>query len=72
VSGYVNITSPAGEPEFTQAWRADDGGARASVHLGDSWITFDGPALARALAAECAKAAGAMDALPPAQDGGQP
>jgi len=65
VSGYVNITSPAGAAKFDHVWRAGDGGARASVSFGDSWITFGDPAAARAAATECLKAAEAMEALPP-------
>ena len=67
----VTISSDITGAEYGHAWRADDGTPCATVHLGDSTIRFEDSALARATAAECLKAADAMDALPPA-GGGQP
>lgn len=59
-------------PRHSHTWRGNDGEARAAVDIGATWLAFDDPAGARALAAECLKAADAMDALPPAPEGGQP
>ena len=54
------------EPRFSNAWRNDPTGTIMSiVELGghDSHLTFDSAADARAVAAECIKAAEAMEQL---------
>ncbi len=71
MTSFIHARSAIKAPAFRQAWR-DGTGVYATVSLGRSTLHFDGPALARALAAECTKAADAMEALLPAQDGGRP
>ena len=56
------------EPRFSNAWRTEGTGAILSiVDLGakDGYLTFDSAADARAVAAECIKAAEAMEQLGP-------
>lgn len=68
----INITERAEEPpRYGHAWRDDEGTLHATITFGQSWITFGSPADARASAVACIRAAEAMEALPPAQDGGQ-
>lgn len=53
-------------PEFHKAWRVDGTGSVLSiVYLGDGGarLAFNSPADARAMAAECIKAAEAMEQL---------
>lgn len=51
-------------PCFRQAWRGGGGVIYANVELGgDADLTFNKPADARAVAAECIKAAEAMERL---------
>lgn len=55
-------------PKFSNAWRSDPSGVILSiVDLGgnDAHLTFDSAADARAVAAECIKAAEAMERLGP-------
>lgn len=55
-------------PKFSNAWRTDGTGAILSiVDLGnnDAYLTFNSAAHARAVAAECIKAAEAMEQLGP-------
>jgi hypothetical protein len=54
------------KPRFNgHVWRSEDGKVNATVEVtrqaGDVWYCFDDPSHARALAAECIKAAEAME-----------
>ena len=67
----INITERAEEPpRYGHAWRDDGGALHATLTFGQSWVTFGGPADARAAAAACIQAAEAMEALPPVPEGG--
>jgi hypothetical protein len=75
----VTTRSDLGQPVHRHTWRTDyddDGGVRATVDLGTAEITFHDPADARAVAAECIKAADAMEQMaaeiPPARTGEVP
>ena len=72
-SSVVQVVSDITRAELGHAWRdPQDGVACATVYLAThTSIRFEDPADARALAVECLKAADAMEALHPAQDGGQ-
>lgn len=58
------------QPKFSNAWRSEPTGTILSiVDLGnnDAYLTFNSAADARAVAAECIKAAEAMEQLGPAR-----
>jgi len=62
----ITARSELRSPKFSNAWRHDTLGAIMSiVDLGnrDSYLTFDSATDARAVAAECIKAAEAMERL---------
>jgi hypothetical protein len=65
-----------GQPTHSHTWRPGDGRILASVDVGGADFTFDDPADARAVAAECIKAAEAMEQMaaeiPPALLGEEP
>ena len=66
---YIAVDAAISEPRHAHVWRDDDGTIHATVRLSTSTLYFDNVADARAVAAECIKAAEAMDRL---SDGGQP
>ena len=67
---YICTDSDLKGPRFGNVWRTDHGSICATVHLDGArtYISFDSPADARAVAAACTEAAEAMDRL---ADGGQ-
>ena len=68
----INITDRTEEPpRFGQVWRDYAGVSHAVLSFGQSWVTFSDPADARAAAAACIQCAEAMEAIPPAPEGGQ-
>jgi hypothetical protein len=69
---YISTDTSIVEPSHRHAWRADDGTIHATVRLSSesaTFLSFDSPADARAVAAACIEAAEAMDRL---ADGDQP
>jgi hypothetical protein len=66
VSGNVHISSKITEARYGHAWRDDKHNTiHATVSCGDTLIVLNDAATARQVAAECVKAADAMDALRP-------
>ena len=64
----VTARTELGQPGFSNAWRNDEtGSVLAIVNLGerDAYLTFNSAADARAVAAECVRAAEAMEQLGP-------
>ena len=62
---YISTDSDVKDPRFGSAWRADRGAICAAVYLGSgaTFLSFDSPADARAVAAACIEAAEAMERL---------
>ena len=62
---YIATDSEITRSWFSQAWRADRGDICATVRLGSgtTFMSFDSPADARAVAAACIEAAEAMERL---------
>ena len=65
MSSYISTDSDIKDPRVGSAWRANDGAIFAAVRLGSgaTFISFDSPADARAVAAACIEAAEAMERL---------
>jgi len=64
----ISVRGDVGRPEFDRAWRNEGtGGVLSMVSLAQrgraAYLTFDSAADARAVAAECIKAAEAMERL---------
>ena len=70
---YLSTDSDVEGPRFGSVWRADHGPICATVHLGPgtTFLSFDSPADARAVAAACIEAAEAMDRLAEQGEDGQ-
>jgi hypothetical protein len=73
---FASIDTKIAEPRYRRAWRNDDGTIHATVALGESTLYFDSADDARAVAAACTEAAGALDRLaaeasPPSAGGGE-
>lgn len=63
-AGNVHISSKITEARYGHAWRGDKHNTiHATVSFGDTYIVVNDAATARQLAAECIKAADALDAL---------
>ena len=63
---YISTDTSISGPCHRHAWRADDETIHATVRLNDAsatFLSFDSPADARAVAAECIKAAESMERL---------
>jgi hypothetical protein len=63
---YISTDAAVKEPRFGHAWRTAGGMVCAAVYLsqaGRAFVNFDSPVDARAVAAECIKAAEAMERL---------
>jgi hypothetical protein len=72
---YITTDSPISEPSHSHAWRADGGSIHATVRLSkvsSTFISFDSPADAHAVAAACTKAAEALERLEAEGDPDEP
>jgi hypothetical protein len=71
---YISTDSSVEGPRFGNVWRADRGVICTTVRLGPAagtFLSFDSPADARAVAAACIEAAEAMDRLAEQGEEGQ-
>ena len=72
---YISTDSDVEGPRFGSVWRADHGPICATVRLSpggaSTFLSFDSPADARAVAAACTEAAEAMDRLAEQGEDGQ-
>jgi hypothetical protein len=72
MASYIGTRTYVTKPRFGHAWRDETGGPHATVDVcmeNGTYMAFDDPAIARAVAAACEKAAEAMEALAPAGRG---
>ena len=72
---YISTDSEITGPRFGNVWRADRGEICATVRLSpggaSTFLSFDSPADARAVAAACTEAAEAMERLAEQGEDGQ-